>query len=97
MGSIVTTKTSIEKLSGLCYHNSMKIPCSSGCEQMVTEPTHVDGGVLDLVLTDVPDIIGVRVSSPGVPSDHSAVFIMFIMLCTHLTWCVGRRSISRTL
>ena len=24
---------------------------SSGCEQMVTEPTHVDGGVPDLVLS----------------------------------------------
>ena len=27
------------------------------------EPTHIDGGVLNLVLTDVPDVIGVRVCS----------------------------------
>ena len=31
---------------------------SSGCEQMVTELTHIDGGVLDLVLTDVPMLMG---------------------------------------
>ena len=30
---------------------------SSGCEQMVTEPTHIDGGVLALVLTDFPDVV----------------------------------------
>ena len=28
----------------------------SGCEQMVTERTHIDGGRLDLVLTAVPDL-----------------------------------------
>ena len=27
------------------------------------EPTHIDGRVLDLVLTDVPDVVGVRVGS----------------------------------
>ena len=31
---------------------------SSGCEQMATEPTHIDGGGLTLLLTDVPDIGG---------------------------------------
>ena len=35
---------------------------SSNCEQMVTEPTHIGGGILDLVLTDVPDHVGVRVN-----------------------------------
>ena len=29
---------------------------SSGCEQMVMEPTNIDGGVLDFVLTDVSDV-----------------------------------------
>ena len=47
----------------------------SDCEQMVMEPTHIGGGVLNLVLTDVPDVVGVRVSSPVGASDHSAVFI----------------------
>ena len=47
---------------------------SSGCKQMVTEPTHIDRGVLYLVLTDVPDVERVLVGSPVGTSDHSAVF-----------------------
>ena len=35
----------------------------SGCEQIVTEPTHIDRGVLDLVLTDAHHLVGVRVGS----------------------------------
>ena len=42
---------------------------------MVTELTHIDGAVLDLVLTDVPDISGILVGSPVGTSDHSAVII----------------------
>ena len=37
---------------------------SSGYEQMVMEPTHVDGGLPDLVLISVHDLVAVRVSSP---------------------------------
>ena len=33
---------------------------SLGCEQIATEPTHIDGGVL----TEVPDAVGVRFGSP---------------------------------
>ena len=46
---------------------------SSGCEQIVTKPTHIDEGVIDLVLTDVPDVVGVRVDLST--SDDSAIFI----------------------
>ena len=41
---------------------------------MVTEPTHIDGGVFDLVLTNVSDVVEVRVGSPVGTLDHSAVF-----------------------
>ena len=34
---------------------------SSGLEQTVTKPTHIDGGMLDLVMTDVPNVVRVRV------------------------------------
>ena len=51
---------------------------SSGCEQMVTEPTHIDEGVLDLGLTDVPVVVAVGVESPVGTSDRSPVFIVFI-------------------
>ena len=46
---------------------------SSGCNQMVVRPTHIDGGVLDLVLTDIPDRAEFRDGLPVTPSDHSAV------------------------
>ena len=52
---------------------------SSGCEQMATEPIYIDGGVLDLLLTDVTDVVGVRVGSPVGTSDHSAVFIGVVL------------------
>ena len=60
---------------------------SSGSEQIFTEPTHIDGGVLDLMLTDIPDIVGKRVGSLVGTSDNSDVFI----------GCVGRRSVLRNL
>ena len=50
---------------------------SSGCEQqMVMESTDIDRGVLHFVLTDVPDVVGVRVGLPVGISDHRFVFIM---------------------
>ena len=52
---------------------------SSGCEQMVTEPTHIDGGALDLVLTSVHDLVEVRVGSPFGTSDHSAILIDVVL------------------
>ena len=52
---------------------------SSGCEQTVSEPTHIDRGVLGLVLTDVHDFVGVRVGSPIRTSDHRAMFIDIVL------------------
>ena len=37
---------------------------SSGSQQINTEPIHIDEEVLDLVLTEVPDIAEVRVGLP---------------------------------
>ena len=52
---------------------------SSGYEQMVTEPTHIDGGVPNLVLTSVHDLFEVWVGSPVGTSDHSAIFIDVVL------------------
>ena len=52
----------------------LDIASSSGCEQMVTEPTHIDGGMFDLALTDIY-ALEVRVGSPVGASDHSAIFM----------------------
>ena len=46
---------------------------SSGCEQMITELTHIDGDILDLEL--VPNVVEVRVGLPVGALDHRAVFI----------------------
>ena len=46
---------------------------------MVTEPTHIYGRVFDLALTDVRDVVEVRVDSPVVTSDHSTVFMDVVL------------------
>ena len=33
----------------------------SGCDQLVVGPTHARGGTLDLLMTDVPDLVRVAV------------------------------------
>ena len=48
---------------------------SSSWEQMITEATYIDGGVIDLVPTNVPDVVGVWVGLPVTTSDLSAVFM----------------------
>ena len=43
-------------------------------KKTVTESTHIDERVLDLVLTDIADVVGIRVGSPIGTSVHSSVF-----------------------
>ena len=57
---------------------------------MVTKSTQVDGGGLDLVLTDVSDLVGSRIGSPVGTSDHSVIFIGIVqeqpihhLVCRH--------------
>ena len=42
----------------------------SGCDQLVVGPTHARGGILDLLMTDVPDQVSVV---PIGNSDHSSL------------------------
>ena len=42
----------------------------SGCDQLVVSPTHARGGTLDLLMTDVPDLVQVAVVAPIGNSDH---------------------------
>ena len=65
---------------------------SLGFEQMVTEPTHINGGVLDLVLTDVPDVIGVQFGSQVGASDYSALFIDVVLEQT-ISYLVYRQEV----
>ena len=45
----------------------------SGCDQLVVGPTHARGGILDLLMTDVSDLIQVSVVTPIGNSDHSSL------------------------
>ena len=43
------------------------------CDQLVVGPTHTRGGTLDLLMTDVPDLVRVAVVAPIDNSDHSSL------------------------
>ena len=45
----------------------------SGCAQLVIGPTHARWGTLDLLMTDVPDLVLVAVVAPLGRSDHSSL------------------------
>ena len=42
----------------------------SGCDQLLIGPTHARRGTLDLLMTDVPDLVQVAVVAPLSSSDH---------------------------
>ncbi|MEL7520149.1 MAG: reverse transcriptase family protein, partial [Cyanobacteria bacterium J06553_1] len=48
---------------------------SSACEQLINEPTHKDGNILDLVFTDIPGIVEAKVSEFVGSSDHCSLSI----------------------
>ena len=52
---------------------------SSGCEQMGTLPSHIDVGMLDLVLTNISDSVAVWFRSPVGSPDYSAIFIVAVL------------------
>ena len=47
----------------------------SGCDQLVVGSTHARGGILNILMTDVPDLIQVAVVACIGNSDHSAVIL----------------------
>ena len=51
----------------------------SGCDQLVVGPTHARGRTLDLLMTDVPDLVRVPVVAPIGNSDHSSLSAVIAM------------------
>ena len=45
----------------------------SRCDQLVVGPTNARGETLDLLMTDVPDLVRVAVVAPIGNSDHSSL------------------------
>ena len=54
--------------------------------------THARGGTLDLLVTDVPDLVQVAVVSPIGSSDHSSLSAVISMAQAVPNVCVSRKS-----
>ena len=63
----------------------------SGCEQLVPCPNHIAGNRLDLVMTDVPDIVNVVVGTPLETFDHC-----FVSCVLRIEQCVPEYNIKST-
>ena len=63
----------------------------SGCDQLVVGPTHARGGTLDLLRTDVPDLVQVAVVAPIGNSDHSSLSAVISMAQAVPNLCVSRK------
>ena len=63
----------------------------SGCDQLVVGPTHARGGTLDILMTDVPDLVRVSVVAPIGNSDHSSLLAVISMAQAVPNLCVSRK------
>ena len=63
----------------------------SGCDQLVVGPTHARGGTLDLLMTDVPDLVRVAIIAPIGNSDHSSLSAVISMAQAVPNLCVNRK------
>ena len=68
----------------------------SGCDQLVIGLTHARGGTLDLLMTDVPDLVPVAVVAPLGNSDHSSLSIAISMAQAIPKLCIIRRVLLNT-
>ena len=62
-----------------------------GCNQLVVGPTHSHGGTLDLLMTDVSDLVRVTVAAPIGNSDHSYQSAVTSMAQAVPNLCVSRK------
>ena len=60
----------------------------SGCDQLVVGPTHARGRTLDLLMTDVPDLVRVSVVAPIGNSDYSSLSAVISMAQAVPNLCV---------
>ena len=58
---------------------------------MVVGPTHARGGTLDLMMTDVPDLVRVAIVAPIGNSDHSSLSAVISMAQAVPNLCVSRK------
>ena len=63
----------------------------SGCDQLVVGLTHARGGTLNILMTDVPDLVRVAVGKPIDNSDHSSLSAVISMAQAVPNLCVSRK------
>ena len=63
----------------------------SGCDQLVVGPTHTRGGTLDLLMTEVPNLVRVAVVAPIGNSDHSSLSAVISIAQAFPNLCVNRK------
>ena len=63
----------------------------SGCDQLVVFSTRARGGILDLLMNDVPDLIQVAVVAPIGNSDHSSLSVIISTAQAVPNLCVSRK------
>ena len=63
----------------------------SVCDELVVGPTHTCNGTLDLLMTDVPDLVQVAVVAPIINSDHSSLLGVISMAHAVPKLCVSRK------
>ena len=62
-----------------------------GCDQLVVGQTHARGGTLDLLMTDVPNLVPVAVVAPIGNSDHSSLSAVISMAQAVPNLCACRK------
>ena len=70
---------------------ALDIATVSGCDQLVIGPTHARRGTLNLLMTDIPDLVWVAVVAPVGSLDHSSLSIAILMAQAISNLCVSRR------
>ena len=63
-----------------------------GCDELVVGPNHAHGGTLDLLMTDVTDLIWVAVLAPIGKSDHSSLSAVISMAQVVPNLCVSGKA-----
>ena len=62
----------------------------SDCEKLVVGPTQARDGTLDLLITDVPDLVRVAVVVPIGNSDHSSMSAIISLAQAVPNWCANK-------
>ena len=78
---------------GFYYHKSHGIAAFdyttvSGCDQLVFGPTNARGGTLDILISDVTDLVRVSVVAPLGNSDPSSLSVVISMTQAVPNLCV---------